>query len=316
MTQSSQKWYNIHRKERGEISVRELINLKIDYAFKLIFGKEGNESILIAFLNAALKLPRENQITAVTLMNPELNKEYKEDKKSLLDIRAVTTEGIQINIEIQLANRHDMEKRSLYYWAKMYTLQMREGMAYQELANTITINILDFNYIKETRNYHSVFRLFEKDEGFELTEALEIHFMELPKLLVKWREKIVSPWDDGLIRWLFLLEGSENEEILKTLEEIAMQDPVLNQAIEEWGKSSDDPKVREEYFAREKAVLDEKAAIREMELRLTKALKEGQEKGKKEANIAAAKKLLSRGMDIQSISEILGIPEEVIRNLR
>ena len=42
---------------------------------------------------------------------------------------------------------------------------------------TITINILDFNYIKQTRNYHSVFRLFEKDEGFELTEALEIHFM-------------------------------------------------------------------------------------------------------------------------------------------
>lgn len=39
--------------------MKELINLKIDYAFKLIFGKEGNEAILIAFLNAALKLPKE-----------------------------------------------------------------------------------------------------------------------------------------------------------------------------------------------------------------------------------------------------------------
>lgn len=48
-----------------------------------------------------------------------------------------------------------------------------------------------------------------------------------------------------LVRWLFLLEGSEDEETLKTLEEIAVQDPVLNQAMEEWGKSSDDPKVRE-----------------------------------------------------------------------
>lgn len=303
--------------------MRQLIDLKIDYAFKLIFGKLGNEPILIAFLNATLKLPKENQITSVVLLNTELNKEYKEDKKSLLDIRAVTAEGIQVNIEIQLANRHDMEKRTLFYWAKMYTHQMREGMAYKELAKTITINILDFNYIKQTRNYHSVFRLFEIEEGFELTEALEIHFMELPKLLVKWRERLVSPWEDDLVRWLFLLEGSEDEEIFKTLEEIAMQDPVLNQAMEEWEKSSEDPKVRELYFARRKAVLDEKAAIREAELRLLEAIKqgkeegirEGEEKGKRENKLVVAKNLLNRGMDIRVISEIVGISEEEVRDL-
>ena len=304
--------------------MRQLIDLKIDYAFKLIFGKQGNEPILIAFLNAALKLPHENQITTVTLLNPEMNKEYKHDKKSVMDIRAVTTEGIHVNIEIQLANRHDMERRTLYYWAKMYTLQMREGMGYQELANTITINILDFNYINQTRKFHSVFRLFEKEEGFELTEALEIHFIELPKLLVKWRERLVSPWEDVLVRWLFLLEGSEDEEILKTLEEIAVQDPVLNQAMEEWEKSSDDPKVREEYFDRRKAVLDEMAAVREAELRLREAIKqskkegreEGREEGRVEEKQEVTKKLLFKGMDVKSISEITGMSEEEIKNLR
>ena len=307
--------------------MRQLINLKIDYAFKLIFGKQGNEPILMAFLNAALKFPQESQITNVTLLNPELNKEYKDDKKSVMDIRAVTAEGIYVNIEIQLANRHDMERRSLYYWAKMYTLQMHEGMAYQELANTITINILDFNYIKQTRSYHSVFRLFEKDEGFELTEALEIHFMELPKLLIKWRERQVSPWEDALVRWLFLLEGSEDEEILKTLEEIAMQDPVLNKAIEEWEKSSDDPKVREEYLARRKAVLDEMAAVREAELRLREAIKQSKKEGKiegikegkiegiKEGKIEVAKKLIEKGMDVAAISQITGLLEDEIGHL-
>ncbi|KLU64804.1 hypothetical protein DEAC_c31320 [Desulfosporosinus acididurans] len=58
------------------------------------------------------------------------------------------------------------------------------------------------------------------------------------------------------MRWLFLLEGSEDEEIFNTLEEIAVQDPVLNKAIEEWERSSDDPKIREEYLARCKFVLD------------------------------------------------------------
>ena len=41
----------------------------------------------------------------MTLLNSELNKEYKDDKKSVMDIRAVTAEGIHVNIEIQLANR-------------------------------------------------------------------------------------------------------------------------------------------------------------------------------------------------------------------
>ncbi len=82
--------------------MKEFISLKIDYAFKLIFGKEGNEAILIAFLNAALKLPQESRIEEITIINPELNKEYPEDKKSILDVRAITSQGMQINIEIQI----------------------------------------------------------------------------------------------------------------------------------------------------------------------------------------------------------------------
>ena len=116
--------------------------------------------------------------------------------------------------------------------------------------------------------------------------------------------------------WLFLLEGSEDEEIYKTLEEIAMQDPVLNQAMEEWGKSSDDPKIREVYFARQKAILDEKAAIREAELRLREAIKQGKEEGKKEGKFEVAQNMLDRGMDIGVISEIVGISEEEIKNLK
>jgi len=300
--------------------VKELINLKIDYAFKLIFGKEGNEAILIAFLNAALRLPQKSRIEGITIMNPELNKEYKDDKKSILDVRAVTIEGMQINIEIQLSNQYDIEKRSLYYWAKMYSRQMREGMAYKELAKAVTINILDFNYLNQTKNYHSVFHLYEDEERFQLTEALEMHFMELPKLVSKWRRREVSPWEDVLVRWLLLLEGSENQEILKTLEEIAMQDPVLHQAIAAWEKSSDDPNVREEYFARRKAVLDEKAAVREAELRLREAIQkgkvEGRAEGKAEGKAEVAKNLLELGMEISKIAKATGMTEDEVKVLK
>ena len=99
-----------------------------------------------------------------------------------------------------------------------------------------------------------------------------------------------------------------------------MQDPVLNQAMEEWEKSSDDPKVREEYLARRKVLLDEMAAVREAELRLRAAMKqskkEGREEGREEEKQEVTKKLLKKGMDLKSISEITGMSEEEIKNLR
>ncbi|SDG94441.1 Rpn family recombination-promoting nuclease/putative transposase [Desulfosporosinus hippei] len=299
--------------------MKELISLKIDYAFKLIFGKEGNEAILIAFLNAALRLPQDSQIEDIVILNPEFNKEYRDDKKSILDVRAVTTEGMQINIEIQLSDQYNMKKRSLYYWAQMYTRQMREGMAYKELTKAVTINILDFNYLTETNNYHNVFHLYEDEEKFQLIDALEMHFMELPKLINKWRSREVSPWENGLVRWLLLLEGSENQEIFNTLEEIAMQDPVLHQAIATWEQSSDDPNVREEYFARRKAVLDEKAVVREAELRLKEGIERGVArglaKGLAKGKAEVAKNLLNMGIEIPKIAQATGLSEEEIRLL-
>ncbi|MEA5021576.1 MAG: Rpn family recombination-promoting nuclease/putative transposase [Desulfitobacterium hafniense] len=322
-------------REAGE-SLKEFISLKIDYAFKLIFGKEGNEAILIAFLNAALKLPQESRIEEITIINPELNKEYPEDKKSILDVRAITSQGMQINIEIQLSNQYDMEKRSLYYWAQMYSRQIREGMAYKELTKTVSINIVDFNYLKQTSNYHNVFHLYEDEEKFQLTDVLEIHFMELPKLLAKWRRREISLWENELVRWLLLLEGADNQEILQILEEIAMKDPVLYQAMNAWEETSEDPRIREAYFDRRKAILDEKAAIREAELRLQEALEEGMAKGiaegrakgiaegkaegkaegRAEGRAEVAKKLLVLGFEITKIAEATGLSEEEISGLK
>jgi len=93
----------------GDGSTR-LMDLKIDFAFKQLFGKVGNEPILLAFLNAALQSTQEKRIMSVEILNPEMQREHMEDKASVLDIHARTEQGEHINIEIQLANKFDMEK--------------------------------------------------------------------------------------------------------------------------------------------------------------------------------------------------------------
>ena len=98
--------------------MKGLLDPKMDFVFKNIFGSEKNSKILISFLNATLK-PKD-LITSVEIKNTDLNKGYIEDKFSRLDVKATTSNEEIINIEIQLKNEYNMIKRSLYYWSKIY----------------------------------------------------------------------------------------------------------------------------------------------------------------------------------------------------
>ena len=63
--------------------MRGLLDPKMDFVFKNIFGSEKNPKILISFLNATLK-PKD-LITSVEIKNTDLNKDYIEDKFSKLE---------------------------------------------------------------------------------------------------------------------------------------------------------------------------------------------------------------------------------------
>jgi predicted transposase/invertase (TIGR01784 family) len=73
-----------------------------------------------------------------------------------------------------------MDQRTLFYWSKLFNGQLKTGERFQTLKKTITINIIDFNYINLER-YHTVFLLRENDQpDYQLTDLLEIHFIDYP----------------------------------------------------------------------------------------------------------------------------------------
>ncbi|NMB97099.1 MAG: Rpn family recombination-promoting nuclease/putative transposase [Clostridiaceae bacterium] len=97
---------------------------------------------LISLLSAILKLPRE-VFAGIEIINTELHKLFKDDKKGILDIRAMLSNGKQVNIETQVLPSVFMPKRTLFYWSKMYTIQTREGDTYNTLyiSGEITLEI-------------------------------------------------------------------------------------------------------------------------------------------------------------------------------
>ncbi|MGL5056967.1 MAG: Rpn family recombination-promoting nuclease/putative transposase, partial [Fusobacteriaceae bacterium] len=155
----------------------QLLDPKMDFIFKKIFGNEQEKSVLLSFLNLALKPVQ--AIVDVELRNVEITKESLENKNSRLDIKAVTDTGTIINVEIQLTNKFNMGKRTMYYWSKLYSEQLKEGEDYKMLNKTVCINILNFNYFKETEHYHSIFKIKETTSNMLLDDDFEVHFLEL-----------------------------------------------------------------------------------------------------------------------------------------
>lgn len=291
--------------------MKGLLDPKMDFVFKNIFGTEKNSKILISFLNATLK-PK-YLITAVEIKNTDINKDYIEDKFSRLDVKATTSNEEIINIEIQLKNEYNMIKRSLYYWSKLYSEQLNEGEDYSILKRTICINILNFKYLK-TRKFHSGYRLKEIYSNEELTDVAEIHFIEIPKLEEGTDEK------DMLANWIEFLKDPESEKV-RSLE---MTIAEIRQAKDELIRMSNDDTQRELYEMRAKTLKDKISALNEAERKgikkgMEKGIKKGKEEGIKEGEknkaIEIAKSLLDV-LDVETIALKTGLSIDEINELK
>ena len=181
--------------------------------------------------------------------------------------------------------------------------------------------------------------MYEDDEKFPLTDVMEIHFVEMTKLIRAWYNQLLDPWNDVLARWLLLLGAVDRrsnkiyDDIYRELEAIAMEDPVLLQAFQSWQELSSTKEQVLEYESRLKQLLDEEAAVREAELRVQEAelrvqeaelrvqeaelrAIEAKEKGKVEEKFEIARKMILDGFDNGVIAKLTELSVNQIERVR
>lgn len=287
--------------------LKTLLDPKIDFVFKQIFGSTKHPRILISFLNATLKpvFP----IVSVEIKNTDIEKEFLEDKFSRLDVKATTSNEEVINIEIQLKNEYNMIKRSLYYWSKLYEEQLTEGEDYASLKRTVCINILNFKYLKNER-FHNAYRLKEVVTNEELSDVMEIHFIEIPKLDDESDEK------DLLVAWTQFLKNPESERV-RSLE---MSIEEIREAKDTLYRLSADDKQRALYEMRAKKLRDEVSALNKakregiqegIQKGIQKGIQEGIQKGIRQMALA-----LLDVLDDETIASKTGLTVQEVQSLR
>ena len=279
-----------------------LLPPKMDFVFKRIFGNEKHPNVLISFLNAVLNPI--DLIESVELKDTTIEKNHLEDKYSRLDVKAITNKGEHINIEIQLKDEYNMIKRSLYYWSKLYEGQLESGENYQKLSRTICINLLDFHLLNHS-NFHSVYRLKDCRTNEELTDVMELHFIELKKMKDVQRVEDVK---SKLEAWLYFINQPDSE-LVQELEKVEIE---IKEAKAELVRLSGDRKERERYEKRRESRLNEISALAYAE---EKGMVKGIEQGAKIEKIEIAKKLLDE-LDDETISLKTGLSLEEVKEIR
>ena len=100
----------------------ERFNPLNDYLFLKLMGEEGDEEQCLVFLNAVLGSKNKQPVKLIRILeNKTFTAEVIGEKSSILDVRVETDSGEKVNIEVQLKDLHNMEKRTLMHWGREFT---------------------------------------------------------------------------------------------------------------------------------------------------------------------------------------------------
>ncbi len=266
---------------------------KNDYVFKRIFGHVGNEEITKDLLSAILG----KEITYVELdNNPILEKDLSDSKVGILDIKAKIDKRIDVDIEMQIVDKNNMEDRLLYYWSSMYYNTVKSGEDYLKSRKVIIILISNYN-LKSTENIDSYILkwriLNDKNVNISLTDKLEFCIIELPKF-EKYKDKENN---FQIEKWVNFIRNPEDETMDKNDEAIQKAKNVLKE-------------ISQDKYEREMAELRLKYI---MEMKSQEQY--GYEKGYEQNKIETARKMKAQKLDIDLIISITGLTKEEIEKI-
>ena len=282
-----------------------------DFFIRYFFGLKGDEDLLLSFINAIMIDSNFATFKSVEIINPFNLSEKANNKESIVDLKAITEDGIIVIIEIQTYSTKNFFERTLYYWSKNYSNILKKGEDYPELKPVISINLIDdILFDKNDKRMHTCYLLKEKNTNEILTDHIQLHYVEIPKFDEKADIK------RELKNWILFLKSNKEEDMSQLLKE----DTIFEKAMKKYNYFTDNEDLLNEYDKREAYLVYQHSLMRDFKEEgfdegKLEGIKEGKLEGIKENSYAIAKSLKSSGLDNQFISEHTGLSIEEVEKL-
>ena len=283
------------------VTTSRYANILLDYWFKRSFGTEINKRLMILLLREIIP---EADVQDITYGNKEHPNPFPDSHGVIFDIECTSADGSRFIVEVQLAQQKWFMERALYYSSFAIQEQLDKGKDTYEFMPVYFIGLMDFTLHYDTDGrFLFRYELVERDSGEPMTDRLKYIFLELPNV------KSISNNSSDLAKLCYALH---NMTVLKSRPK-EMQTEIFELLFNsaEIAKFTPEEKVKYEHdMTTDRDIRNQIAFSRE------EGLKEGMEKGAREALIEMAKKMVANGNYSQEqIKELTGLlPSEYSDN--
>lgn len=228
----------------------------------------------------------------------------RESKYGILDLDVELESGEIINIEMQLNDYKNIEKRTTFYASKKISEQLGPRQRYEELKRVIVISILDYNLTPLPEYVTETIRVAREHREYELNNTVKFYYIELEKF------RNQNPdMKEPINQWLAFIDMERGD----LLEMAKKNSKIIKEAYGEYEVLTGEDEVKRLAEVRLMSKLEEESALSFVR---DEWLKEGMDKGLKEGQknekIQIAKKLLKSNMSIEQIIEITELTREEI----
>ncbi len=297
----------------------KLIPITYDFAFKKVF--RSNLDILRDFLKVVIPLDVTDDCR-IKLMDGELPKENKNEKKKIVDIYVILDGKIYVDIEVNRSKFENVLERNIKYKNKLSSMIPKTGE--------------DIKVLKEKSLYQLNLNAYPKEEitddivvlyGLKSKKIYSSNEYMIIKGLEKYRELYYSGIKEEDVIWLTALTSKNFSELYKIISQVLPEEKLKRFmegavgmskdefVLHEWNKELFDDLVK--YNEIEDAKKEGKSlGIEEgKSLGIEEGRALGKAEGTKEKAIEIARKMLNMKMSIEDISKATGLTIAEIQKL-
>ncbi|MBO6135772.1 MAG: PD-(D/E)XK nuclease family transposase [Fibrobacter sp.] len=304
------------QKTYEEIKKHTYIDPLYDAGFKAFLN---DEQAMISFLNGVFHLEGDKRIVSATLKNTEINIIFPQVKSFRLDIRATTSNGFSVNVEMQKAKHSRFIERILlqhsafmiqskYEWDKEFLSEPKCELSEEERARrdelryeippTFAIWICDFPVEKQEK-YRGTWAI-RNERGLTVTDKVKYILYDLTRFNKKL-DSIRTTEE----RWLYLLKHAGKADCLPDFDDSVISDAIKRLLV----NSAPDKLIREQ--ARDMVLTEEE--LDHLAAMKVRARREGLAEGRAEGRAEGLAEGESNGIDKSlDVFRSLGVSDETL----
>ncbi|MBO7485259.1 MAG: Rpn family recombination-promoting nuclease/putative transposase [Spirochaetaceae bacterium] len=291
----------------AQMKTGALLNPRIDSTFKALFTQPTEESrnALHSFLEAAT----ERKIRSVELTANEAPEAFVGQRGVSYDILCIFDDGQPANLEMMAFNqKYDYGKRAEYQVARLETTYLRKGDTWEKAPKVYQITVLDFVYDKTSNEPVSRYAMRTKDNR-TLSDNLNVIFIELPKA-IGLEDRIGQ--NTALENWAIFLKDADNPEKTGVIKKLTEMEAGLMNAKQSLSSISENQDL---WVAQYRQEIMERDYNSSMSAAKSEGIAIGEERGRSEAKLEAARNFLRENVPEEVIARCTGLPLDTVKQL-